>query len=215
MHRAESGGSHVAKLLKDEITEYVARILPGLLHYEIIVRAYADLDELSREVNDECCEQITQSRKTEPKFAPALGAFATGFSSYDSLFDFVEVATESVVETKITGKHSKLASRLYCTKLRIDLLVMYIKDPRCQHIFFGASGTVRYNSALRSNVSATHRITVVQRGATDSNPTHVGFNGAIFAGVFAPLDGESTTKLIDISEDPLNVSNRSGIPRHH
>ncbi|KAH7383245.1 hypothetical protein BKA66DRAFT_584843 [Pyrenochaeta sp. MPI-SDFR-AT-0127] len=176
MQGAESGGGHAAKMLREAITEYIATL--GLEEHicRIDARVYANLKGLSLEII-----------KTNT-FSRALGAFAGGFSRAGTFFDFVDVVDEATVESRI-----------------IDLFKMYVKDPQCKHLFFGASGSVKYVHVLQEHSVFAEKVTIVQRDAEDTSLTHLGLKGVVFSQTFDSLAASSaaaTTLRVNTGKSP-------------
>ncbi|KAF1845436.1 uncharacterized protein K460DRAFT_416696 [Cucurbitaria berberidis CBS 394.84] len=174
MQGTESGGTQTAKLLREAVAKYVADLRLGEHIYHINARVYANLKNLSLEVEDEYEYQSSYFKK--PNFLRNLCAFAAGFSDEEVFFDFVDVVGQEAVERKI-----------------IELLKSNVKDPQCKHVLFGASGSTKYVRVLQTHSMFAEKITLIQRGAMDTSLTGLGFKGLAFSQVFDTLGGSGST----------------------
>ncbi|CAO2655923.1 Nn.00g047260.m01.CDS01 [Neocucurbitaria sp. VM-36] len=173
MQGAESGGSRAAKLLKEAVTSFVADIHPHQHSCRIEARVYANLKGLSHELFEEYGDRYPKFSK--PHFPRALGAFAAGFSREEVFFDFTDVVDEQAVENKI-----------------VQLFQLHVKDPRCKHILFGASGSESYLHVLQAHLMVSGKFTLIQRGIADTSLLRLGLKGWVSSQVFDSLgEGDS------------------------
>jgi hypothetical protein len=82
-----NGGSEAGKLLKDAVVQYISRLSPELGDCRIVARVYANLKSLDR----------------NEKGSRTLAGFAAVFSRESSFFDFINIASEEIVKSKIVG----------------------------------------------------------------------------------------------------------------
>ncbi|KAF9699976.1 hypothetical protein EKO04_001266 [Ascochyta lentis] len=85
LRQSTNGGSKTAKVLKDQVEQYIGNMSPGAGTCRIVVRVYANLKGLDE----------------DDKGSRTLAGFAAGFSREDSFFDFVDVGDEKIVKSKI------------------------------------------------------------------------------------------------------------------
>ena len=87
LRSSANGGSEAVKLLKDAVTQYINRLSPELWNFRIVARVYANLKSLDE----------------NEKGSRTLAGFAAVFSRENSFFDFIDVADEEIVKSKIVG----------------------------------------------------------------------------------------------------------------
>jgi len=90
----EEGGMRAARLLNDAVEKYLYHSIPEARTARIIVRIYADLTTLSK--------QLAKSKVVGIE-KRSLGPFAAGFTRAFGLFDFVDALDGEGTELKISG----------------------------------------------------------------------------------------------------------------
>jgi hypothetical protein len=98
----EDGGTDAANALKSAIFDHIQQRQPENVACDIIVRVYANFDILAADVNS--------AGDTKADKMKIVSAFAQGFSSTHSLFDFINIAPRSKSINKVYGK-SKSTTR--------------------------------------------------------------------------------------------------------
>ncbi|KAJ4361218.1 hypothetical protein N0V95_002101 [Ascochyta clinopodiicola] len=88
LSESTNGGSKAAKMMKDQVGQYITSLSPGVGICRIVVRVYANLKGL---------DAVEEASRT-------FAGFAAGFSREDSFFDFVDVGDQNIVRAKIVGK---------------------------------------------------------------------------------------------------------------
>ncbi|KAH9864118.1 hypothetical protein J1614_010052 [Plenodomus biglobosus] len=132
----EEGGMRAACLLNDAVEKYIHHSVPHAQKARIIVRIYADLTTLSK--------QLKNSKVTGPE-KRSIAPFSAAFTRAIGLFDFVDALDEEGTKLKIREQF-KLAS----------------EDTACSHILFAACHNAAYLSQLVPFSGACEKITLVQ-----------------------------------------------------
>jgi len=91
----EEGGMRAARMLNDVVEKYIRESLPQLKDVRVIVRIYADLTNLSK--------QLAKSKLTGLE-KRSLAPFAAGFTRAINLFDFVDALDEEGTKFKLRGE---------------------------------------------------------------------------------------------------------------
>lgn len=96
----EEGGMRAARMLHDAVEKYIRESLPEARDPRVIVRIYADLTNLSK--------QLAKSKLTGLE-KRSLAPFAAGFTRAFNLFDFTDALDEEGTKFKIRGtiRHSR------------------------------------------------------------------------------------------------------------
>ncbi|USP81385.1 hypothetical protein yc1106_08659 [Curvularia clavata] len=205
VHGAESGGIKAAALLKNAVAEHFDSKQCDISSCRTMIRVYANLKKLSVDSIQEYAAK--QPGFAMPAFPRGLGGFAAGFSRDDACVDYVDVADDAAVERKICGMPPRSINLMRVTNCGLELFKMSIKDPSCQHIVFGASGSAQYVRVLRENLMSTERITLIQRGREDTSLTSLGLPSVIFSEVFELLRIKEVAS--GDTKEPLKTPNAS------
>lgn len=84
-----------ARMLNDAVEKYLSQNVPEARNARIVVRVYADLTNLSKQLAK---TKITGLEKR------SLGSFSAAFTRAISMFDFVDALDEEGTKMKIRGK---------------------------------------------------------------------------------------------------------------
>jgi hypothetical protein len=90
----EEGGMRAARMMNDAVEKYLQQSVPEARTSRIVVRIYADLTNLSK--------QLAKSKLTGLE-KRSLGAFSAAFTRAISSFDFVDALDEEGTKFKIRG----------------------------------------------------------------------------------------------------------------
>jgi hypothetical protein len=90
----EEGGMRAARMMNDAVEKYLQQSVPEARTSRIVVRIYADLTNLSK--------QLAKSKLTGLE-KRSLGAFSAAFTRTISSFDFVDALDEEGTKFKIRG----------------------------------------------------------------------------------------------------------------
>ncbi|KNG44705.1 hypothetical protein TW65_08484 [Stemphylium lycopersici] len=132
----EEGGMRAARMLNDAVEKYLQQNIPKAQSARIIVRIYADLTNLSK--------QLARS-KVSGLEKRSIAPFSAAFTRTMSLFDFVDALDEEGCKLKIREQF-KIAS----------------EDTACSHIFYAACSSPAYLSQLAPFSGQRDKITLVQ-----------------------------------------------------
>jgi hypothetical protein len=91
----EEGGMRAARMLNDAVEKYLRENLPQLKDIRVIVRIYADLTTVSK--------QLAKSKLIGME-KRSLAPFAAAFTRAINLFDFVDALDEEGTRMKLRGK---------------------------------------------------------------------------------------------------------------
>ncbi|EFQ88419.1 hypothetical protein PTT_15704 [Pyrenophora teres f. teres 0-1] len=144
----EEGGMRAARMLSDAVEKYLAHSVPHARNARVIVRVYADLTNLSKQLAK---SKIVGLEKR------SISPFTAGFTRAISLFDYVDALDEEGTKFKIT-EHFKIAS----------------EDAACSHIVFAGCRDSAYLSQLVPYSGVRDKITLVQGAGW--NPEFQQFN---------------------------------------
>lgn len=125
-----------ARMLNDAVEKYLQQNIPKAQSARIIVRIYADLTNLSK--------QLARS-KVSGLEKRSIAPFSAAFTRTMSLFDFVDALDEEGCKLKIREQF-KIAS----------------EDTACSHIFYAACSSPAYLSQLAPFSGQRDKITLVQ-----------------------------------------------------
>ena len=110
----EEGGMRAARMLNDSVEKYIQQSVPEARSSRIIVRIYADLTSLSK--------QLAKSKLTGME-KRSVASFSAAFTRAISLFDFVDALDEEGSKFKIRGMgFTSLCSRFGVHKSQTSLL---------------------------------------------------------------------------------------------
>ncbi|KAF2849894.1 hypothetical protein T440DRAFT_451600 [Plenodomus tracheiphilus IPT5] len=132
----EEGGMRAARLLNEAVEKYLHHSVPATRKAHIIVRIYADLTALSK--------QLTKSKVTGPE-KRSLAPFSAAFTRAIGLFDYIDALDEEGTKFKVREQF-KYAS----------------EDDACSHIIFAACHDPAYLSQLVPFSGMREKITLVQ-----------------------------------------------------
>ncbi|CAO2656000.1 Nn.00g048030.m01.CDS01 [Neocucurbitaria sp. VM-36] len=132
----EEGGMHAARMLNDAVEKYLQQSVPEARTSRVIVRIYADLTNLSK--------QLAKSKVTGLE-KRSIAPFSAAFTRAISLFDFVDALDEEGTKFKIR-EQLNLAS----------------EDTACSHILYAACHDSAYLSQLVPLSGERDKITLVQ-----------------------------------------------------
>ncbi|KAF2130218.1 hypothetical protein P153DRAFT_313837 [Dothidotthia symphoricarpi CBS 119687] len=132
----EEGGMRAARMLNDAVEKYLQQSVPEARTSRIVVRIYADLTNLSK--------QLAKSKVTGLE-KRSIAPFSAAFTRAISLFDFVDALDEEGTKFKIREQF-KFAS----------------EDKACSHILYAACHDNAYLSQLAPFSGARSKITLVQ-----------------------------------------------------
>ncbi|KAH4232137.1 hypothetical protein HBI06_075850 [Parastagonospora nodorum] len=144
----EEGGMRAARMLNEAVEKYLHQSVPEARNLRIVVRIYADLTNLSK--------QLARSKLTGLE-KRSLGAFSAAFTRAMSSFDFVDALDEEGTKFKIREQF-RVAS----------------EDSACSHILYAACHDSAYLSQLVPHKGQTEKITLVQ--GTNWSPEFYQFN---------------------------------------
>lgn len=91
----EEGGMRAARMLNEGIEKYLRQSFPEALESRVIVRIYADLTNLSKQLGR---SKLVGLEKR------SISSFTAGFTRVFSSFDFVDTLDEEGTKFKIRGK---------------------------------------------------------------------------------------------------------------
>ncbi|KAH7346028.1 hypothetical protein BKA66DRAFT_433485 [Pyrenochaeta sp. MPI-SDFR-AT-0127] len=132
----EEGGMRAARMLSDAVDKYLQQSVPEAASSRVIVRIYADLTNLSK--------QLAKS-KVAGLEKRSIAPFSAAFTRAISLFDFVDALDEEGTRFKLREQF-KIAS----------------EDVACSHILFAACHDSSYLSQLVPFSGSQDKITLVQ-----------------------------------------------------
>ncbi|KAF2642823.1 hypothetical protein P280DRAFT_468135 [Massarina eburnea CBS 473.64] len=154
----EEGGMRAARMLNDAVEKHLRESLPQAKDSRIIVRIYADLTNLSKQL---ARSKIIGLEKR------SICPFTAGFTRAINLFDFTDALDEEGTKFKIRESF-KLA----------------VEDGACSHIFFAACHDSGYYSQLVPYTGNRDKVTLVQGAGFNSDFHTFGLNVTQFPTLF-------------------------------
>lgn len=176
----EEGGMRAARMLNDAIEKYIRESLPQFKDVRVIVRIYADLTNLSK--------QLAKAKLTGLE-KRSLAPFSAAFTRAMHLFDFVDALDEEGTKFKIRESF-KLA----------------VEDSSCSHILYAACHDASYLSQLTPYTGARDKITLVQGADFNSEFHKFGLNVTQFPTIFRWSGLSSVTP----NKTPVSSTERNG-----
>ncbi|UKZ96409.1 uncharacterized protein TrAFT101_011201 [Trichoderma asperellum] len=163
-----NGGRTAAQLLNESIKSSLRK--KDLEHCEIMVRVYADVAGLSK--------NLYRARLTGPE-KRSLAPFVASFNRSYGLFDFVDV-----------GEWDETAD----LKLRAALN-LYAPSPQCKHIYFAGCHDGGYISDLATFSSSRERLTLVTAPDVKFQDDYDRLDMEIeeFPGIFQPVPAHTSS----------------------
>ncbi|KAF1833744.1 hypothetical protein BDW02DRAFT_569726 [Decorospora gaudefroyi] len=165
----EEGGMRAARMLNDAVEKYLQQSVPQARTARVIVRIYADLTNLSK--------QLAKSRLIGLE-KRSISPFSAAFTRAISLFDFVDALDEEGTKFKIREQF-KLAS----------------EDTACSHILYAACRDAAYLSQLVPYSGVREKITLVQGAGWNPEFHQFNLNVTQFPTIFRWSDLPVTTPI--------------------
>ncbi|KAH8725153.1 hypothetical protein GQ44DRAFT_826947 [Phaeosphaeriaceae sp. PMI808] len=167
----EEGGMRAARMLNEAVEKYLHQSVPEAHASRIVVRIYADLTNLSK--------QLAKSKVTGLE-KRSIAPFSAAFTRAISLFDFVDALDEEGTKFKIREQF-----KIAC------------EDSACSHILYAACHDSAYLSQLVPFGGLRNKITLVQGAGWNSEFHQFNLNVTQFPTVFRWSDlpnGAPSTK---------------------
>jgi hypothetical protein len=154
----EEGGMRAARMLNDAVEKYLQQSVPQARNARVIVRIYADLTSLSKNLSK---SKVIGFEKR------SISPFSAAFTRAISLFDFVDALDEEGTKFKIREQF-KMAS----------------EDTACSHILYAACADPAYLSQLVPFSGVRDKITLVQGAGWNSEFHQFNLNVTQFPTIF-------------------------------
>jgi hypothetical protein len=170
-----------ARMLNDAVEKYLQQNVPEAQSSRIVVRVYADLTNLSK--------QLAKSKVTGLE-KRSIAPFSAAFTRAISLFDFVDALDEEGTKFKIRG----MSSLVECLFVNIDIdthieqFKIASEDDACSHILYAACHDTAYLSQLVPLSGLREKVTLVQGAGWNSEFHQFNLNVTQFPTVFRWLD---------------------------
>ncbi|KAF1944840.1 hypothetical protein EJ02DRAFT_370931 [Clathrospora elynae] len=154
----EEGGMRAARMLNDAVEKYLHQSVPEARTARVIVRIYADLTNLSK--------QLAKSKVLGME-KRSIAPFSAAFTRAISFFDFVDALDEEGTKFKIREQF-KIAS----------------EDSACSHILYAACHDPAYLSQLVPFSGIREKVTLVQGAGWKSDFHQFNLNVTQFPTIF-------------------------------